>query len=232
MSAPEAKVIRDGQKQTLPARELVPGDIVLLDAGDYVPADGRILESGSLKINEGMLTGESEAAEKHAEVIHEEAGIGDRRNMAFSGSLVVYGRGTIVITGTALKTEIGKIAELIENAEAKETPLQRKLESFSKVGFLHSGPVHSHFAIEAGRVWLTEGTENIGPSLINALMFAVAVAVAAIPGSALLYRHHRTVSRYQQNGQATCDYSQITRGGSIGIRQHYLHGQNRYTHSE
>ena len=182
MSAPEAKVIRDGQKQTLPARELVPGDIVLLDAGDYVPADGRILESGSLKINEGMLTGESEAAEKHADVISEEAGIGDRRNMAFSGSLVVYGRGTIVITGTALKTEIGKIAELIENAEAKETPLQRKLESFSKkLGFFILGLSILIFAIEAGRVWLTEGTENIGPSLINALMFAVAVAVAAIP---------------------------------------------------
>ncbi|MBY0205806.1 cation-translocating P-type ATPase [Paenibacillus cucumis (ex Kampfer et al. 2016)] len=182
MSAPEAKVIRDGQKQTLPARELVPGDIVLLDAGDYVPADGRILESGSLKINEGMLTGESEAAEKHADVIPEEAGIGDRRNMAFSGSLVVYGRGTIVITDTALKTEIGKIAELIENAEAKETPLQRKLESFSKkLGFFILGLSILIFAIEAGRVWLTEGTENIGPSLINALMFAVAVAVAAIP---------------------------------------------------
>ncbi|KAA8782840.1 cation-translocating P-type ATPase [Paenibacillus amylolyticus] len=182
MSAPEAKVIRDGQKQTLPARELVPGDIVLLDAGDYVPADGRILESGSLKINEGMLTGESEAAEKHADVVSEEAGIGDRRNMTFSGSLVVYGRGTIVITGTALKTEIGKIAELIDNAEAKETPLQRKLESFSKkLGFFILGLSILIFAIEAGRVWLTEGTENIGPSLINALMFAVAVAVAAIP---------------------------------------------------
>lgn len=182
MSAPEAKIIRDGQKKTIPARELVPGDIVLLDAGDYVPADGRILESGSLRINEGMLTGESEAAEKHTDAIPEEAPIGDRRNMAFSGSLVVYGRGTLVITGTALKTEIGKIAELIENAEAKETPLQRKLESFSKkLGFFILGLSILIFAIEAGRVWLTEGTENIGPSIVNALMFAVAVAVAAIP---------------------------------------------------
>ncbi|MCZ1265902.1 cation-translocating P-type ATPase [Paenibacillus tundrae] len=182
MSAPEAKIIRDGQKKTIPARELVPGDIVLLDAGDYVPADGRILESGSLRVNEGMLTGESEAAEKHTDAIPEEAPIGDRRNMAFSGSLVVYGRGTLVITGTALKTEIGKIAELIENAEAKETPLQRKLESFSKkLGFFILGLSILIFAIEAGRVWLTEGTENIGPSIVNALMFAVAVAVAAIP---------------------------------------------------
>ncbi|MBY0119212.1 cation-translocating P-type ATPase [Paenibacillus sp. FSL L8-0435] len=182
MSAPEAKVIRDGQKKTIPARELVPGDIVMLDAGDYVPADGRILESGSLKINEGMLTGESEAAEKHADTIPDEAPIGDRRNMAFSGSLVVYGRGMLVITGTALKTEIGKIAELIENAEAKNTPLQRKLESFSKkLGFFILGLSILIFGIEAGRVWLTEGTENIGPSIVNALMFAVAVAVAAIP---------------------------------------------------
>ena len=109
MSAPEAKVIRDGEKKTIPARELVPGDIVLLDAGDYVPADGRILESGSLRMNEGMLTGESEAAEKHADAIPEEAPIGDRRNMAFSGSLVVYGRGTLVITGTALKPRSARL---------------------------------------------------------------------------------------------------------------------------
>ncbi|MFS0724957.1 cation-translocating P-type ATPase [Paenibacillus sp. 1P07SE] len=182
MSAPTAKVIRDGANMAIAARELVPGDIVILEAGDFVPADGRILSSESLKINEGMLTGESEAAEKHAEIIEGEASIGDRRNMAFSGSLVVYGRGQFVVTGTALKSEIGKIAEMLESAETKHTPLQRKLEAFSKkLGLFILGLSIVIFGIEAGRVWFTAGGEEIGPSLINALMFAVAVAVAAIP---------------------------------------------------
>ena len=129
-----------------------------------------------------MLTGESEPAEKNVEQLQEEAPIGDRLNMVFSGSLVVYGRGVFVVTGTALDTEIGKIAQLIENAEAKETPLQRKLEAFSKkLGFFILGLSILIFAVEVGRVWLVQGTENIGTSVINAVMFAVAVAVAAIP---------------------------------------------------
>jgi Ca2+-transporting ATPase len=182
MSAPEAKVLRDGELKTVPARELVRGDIVWLEAGDYVPADGRIIESESLKINEGMLTGESEAVEKHTNIIAKESPLGDRRNMAFSGSLVVYGRGTLVVTGTALTTEIGKIAELIESAEAKQTPLQRKLETFSKqlgVAIILLSIVI--FAIQAGRVWLSNDTVDTTEAILNALMFAVAVAVAAIP---------------------------------------------------
>lgn len=182
MSAPEAKVLRDGELKTVPARELVRGDIVWLEAGDFVPADGRIIESESLKINEGMLTGESEAVEKHTNIIAKESPLGDRRNMAFSGSLVVYGRGTLVVTGTALTTEIGKIAELIESAEAKQTPLQRKLETFSKqlgVAIILLSIVI--FAIQAGRVWLSNETVDTTEAILNALMFAVAVAVAAIP---------------------------------------------------
>jgi len=182
MSAPEAKVLRDGELKTVPARELVRGDIVWLEAGDFVPADGRIIESESLKINEGMLTGESEAVEKHTNIIAKESPLGDRRNIAFSGSLVVYGRGSLVVTGTALTTEIGKIAELIESAEAKQTPLQRKLETFSKqlgVAIILLSIVI--FAIQAGRVWLSNDTVDTTEAILNALMFAVAVAVAAIP---------------------------------------------------
>lgn len=132
MSAPEAKVRRDNTNSTIPARELVPGDIVFLEAGDYVPADGRILESGSLKVNEGMLTGESEAIEKQEKVITEDSALGDRINMVYSSSLVVYGRGTFVVTGTGEKTEIGKIADMLNKAEEKQTPLQQKLAQFSK----------------------------------------------------------------------------------------------------
>lgn len=182
MSAPEAKVIRDGEKKTIPARELVVGDIVLLEAGDYVPADGRVLESGSLKVDEGMLTGESEAVEKNVDQIHEEVPLGDRRNMVFSGAMVVYGRGTVVITGTAGETEIGKIAGLLESAEAKQTPLQRKLDSFSKkLGIVILLLCIMIFAIEVGRVWFSGDTADMTTSVLNALMFAVAVAVAAIP---------------------------------------------------
>ncbi|PAV31623.1 ATPase [Virgibacillus profundi] len=182
MSAPEAKVLRDGEKQTIPARELVQGDIVFLEAGDYVPADGRVLESGSLKINEGMLTGESEAVEKDTEMIAEEAALGDRLNMVFSSSLIVYGRGTIVVTGTAEKTEIGKIADMLSTAEAKQTPLQRKLESFSKklgIGILLLCILI--FAVQVARIWFGDGNVDTTTAILNALMFSVAIAVAAIP---------------------------------------------------
>lgn len=182
MSAPVAKVIRNGKKQTVAANELVQGDIVFLEAGDYVPADGRILESGSLKVNEGMLTGESEAVEKSTEAISGEVALGDRRNMVFSSSLVVYGRGTFVVTGTAGKTEVGKIANLISTAEQKETPLQRKLNEFSKklgLGILLLCIII--FAVQAARIWFGNSTGDTTTALLNALMFSVAIAVAAIP---------------------------------------------------
>lgn len=183
MSAPSAKVIRNGTKQSVSAKELVIGDIVFLEAGDFVPADGRVLESGSLKVNEGMLTGESEAVEKSIEAISGEVALGDRRNMVFSSSLVVYGRGTFVVTGTAEKTEVGKIANLISTAEQKETPLQRKLNDFSKklgIGVLLLCIVI--FAIQALRIWFGDNTGvDTTTALLNALMFSVAIAVAAIP---------------------------------------------------
>ncbi|WP_046227897.1 cation-translocating P-type ATPase [Paenibacillus dauci] len=182
MSAPEAKVLRDGTRKSLPARELVAGDIIQLDAGDFVPADARLLTSESLKVDEGMLTGESEAVEKHVQVIEEESPIGDRKNMVFSGALIVYGRGTAVITGTGLNTEIGKIAGLIESAESKQTPLQRKLESFSKkLGVFILLLCILIFAVEAARIWFSTDTVDTTAAILEALMFAVAVAVAAIP---------------------------------------------------
>ena len=167
---------------TIPARELVQGDIVLLDAGDFVPADGRIIDSASLKVNEGMLTGESEAVEKHADAISGEVALGDRKNMVFSSSLVVYGHGAFVVTGTAEKTEIGKIADMLKAAEAKQTPLQRKLEVFSKkLGMAILILCIFIFALEVGRIWFGGASVDTGTAILNALMFSVAVAVAAIP---------------------------------------------------
>lgn len=181
LSAPESKVIRNGVKVTIPAKELVIGDIVILDAGDYVPADGRLLEAGSLQINEGMLTGESVPADKNIDVVEKEVPVGDRSNMVHSGTLVTYGRGLVVVTGTGNNTEIGQVASLIDNAVAKQTPLQRKLDDFSKkLGFGILILSILIFAIQAARIFFG-GATDVNTELLNAFMFAVAVAVAAIP---------------------------------------------------
>ena len=181
LSAPEAKVIRNGVKTAVPARELVPGDIVMLEAGDHVPADGRLLEEGSMKVDEGMLTGESVPVEKDVLDIVGSVPLGDRVNMVHSGSLVVYGRGLYVVTETANQTEIGQIANLLNEAEAQTTPLQRNLDHFSKrlgVGILLLSLVI--LGIQVARIFLSD-SPNVGAALLNAFMFAVAVAVAAIP---------------------------------------------------
>ncbi|MEF9991064.1 MAG: cation-translocating P-type ATPase [Peptostreptococcaceae bacterium] len=182
LSAPNAKVIRDNQKITVPARELVVGDIVLLEAGDYIPADGRIIEAQTLKIVEGMLTGESEPVLKHNEIINEEAGLGDQKNMVFSGAIVVYGRGMFVVTNTAMTTQMGKIAGLLESSEAKLTPLQQKLEDFSKkLGIGIVGLAVLIFGIQMARAYFTGPNLDMTQVVLDSFMFAVAVAVAAIP---------------------------------------------------
>lgn len=172
MSVPNAKVIRDNIKVTVPSRELVQGDIVILEAGDYVPADGRIIEAQTLKVVEGMLTGESEPVLKHQETILDECALGDQKNMVFSGSMVVYGRATYVVTGCGMNTEVGKIADLLDNAENKETPLQKKLDDFGKklgVGIVALSAII--FAVQVFR----------GDNVVDSFMFAIAIAVAAIP---------------------------------------------------
>ncbi len=182
ISAPHAKVARGGEKITIPARELVVGDLVLLEAGDFVPADGRILTCKSLRVEEGMLTGESEAVEKTDEALEGELPLGDRKNMLYSGALTVYGRGEFIVTGIGSQTEIGKIATLLETAEEKQTPLQLKLEKFSKqLGIAILILSVAIFAIQAARIFLAGDGANIEVKMLDAFMFAVAVAVAAIP---------------------------------------------------
>ena len=181
LSAPMAKVKRAGDSLTIPAREVVVGDIVSLTAGDYVPADGRLIEAGSLKVDESMLTGESLPADKQVKNINGAVPIGDRFNMVHSGTLTVYGRGEFVVTGIANDTEIGKVANLLDNALSKQTPLQKSLEHFSKklgVGILALSALI--FGIQFIRM-TGEGTADMGAGVLNAFMFAVAVAVAAIP---------------------------------------------------
>ncbi len=173
MSTPTARVMRDGQKIDLQTTALVPGDLLLLEAGDVAPADGRIVECHSLQVNESALTGESESVNKIDEPIsHAELPLGDRRNMVYSGSLVTYGRAVAVVIATGMQTEMGKIAHLMETAQEKQTPLQHSLHQFSKK---LSVAVLAVCAMVFGLgVWR-------GMAVTDALMFAVALAVAAIP---------------------------------------------------
>ncbi len=174
MSSPTAKVLRDGKRLEIPSAEVVPGDIVLLEAGDMVVADGRILENFSLKVNESSLTGESEGVDKTADAIDaDQVALGDQKNMVFSGSLVTYGRATVLVTGTGMHTELGKIAALMNQTQQRKTPLQQSLDSFSaKLAIVIMAISVLVFALSVFRT---------GMSILDSLMFAVALAVAAIP---------------------------------------------------
>lgn len=173
LSSPIAKVLRNGQKLEIPSKELLVGDILYLDAGDYVSADGRIIESFSLQVNESSLTGESESVLKFVDTIDkEDVSIGDRKNMVFSGSFVTYGRGIILVTDIGMNTEIGKIANLLESAKEKKTPLQVSLDNFGrKLAFVILAISAIIFALDIFR----------GRNIVDSFMFAVSLAVAAIP---------------------------------------------------
>ena len=173
LTAAKCKVIRDGMKQEILSKDIVPGDILFLEAGDLIAADGRIIENHSLQVNESSLTGESLAVEKNAEVLSDdEIPLSDRKNMVFGGTLVTYGRAIAVVTSTGMNSELGKIANLMENTQAKETPLQKTLDKFSgKLAIIIIAICIIVFVLEIYR----------DESILNALMFAVALAVAAIP---------------------------------------------------
>ena len=173
MSAPVARVMRDGAKTEIPAAEIVPGDILLLEAGDIAAADGRILNNFSLQVNESALTGESETINKTEEMLQSETlPLGDRTNLVYSGSLVSYGRAAVLVTATGMQTEMGKIAHLLESTQEKQTPLQRSLNQFSK---------KLSFAVLTVCAVVFQLGMWRGMPLADSLMFAVALAVAAIP---------------------------------------------------
>ena len=172
LSAPNAKVIRNGVKQEIPSREIVPGDIVMLEAGDMIVADGRILHNYSLQVNESSLTGESTNVEKTDMVIEGKAALADRVNMVYSGSLVTYGRAQVLVTGTGMKTELGKIAGLMNAAKERKTPLQESLDKFS-------GRLAMLIMIICAIVFCLCIYRKM--TILDSLLFAVALAVAAIP---------------------------------------------------
>lgn len=179
MTAANSKVLRDGKLVVVHSEDLVPGDIVLLEAGDAVPADARILECASMKVEESALTGESVPVVKNADTLSSEKDVplGDRKNMVYMGSTVVYGRGTVVVCGTGMNTEMGKIADALTLAQEEQTPLQKKLAGLSKIlTWLVLGICVVMFAV--GVIKAGEFTPEV---IIDTFMVAVSLAVAAIP---------------------------------------------------
>ncbi|HEY8248987.1 MAG TPA: HAD-IC family P-type ATPase [Burkholderiales bacterium] len=192
MAAPNAQALRDNHQVTVPGRELVPGDIVLLEAGNYVPADLRLVSSVNLKVEEASLTGESVPVEKNARaVLDPEIPLGDRKNSAFMGTMVTYGRGRGLVTGTGMNTQIGLIAEMIQSFEAEDTPLQQKLQQLGKVlgtaciaicaVVLVYGLFRDTRLTEIFSLGLVEYLRAEQKDIINLFMTAVSLAIAAVP---------------------------------------------------
>ncbi len=172
LSSPHAKVIRDGNKMEILSREVVPGDLLLLEAGDMIVADGRVLHNYSLQVNESSLTGESTNVDKTDAMLDGELPLADRINMVYSGTLVTYGRAEILVTGTGMQTEMGKIAGLMNATKEKRTPLQVSLDGFSK----RLAIIIMAICVVVFVLQMYQGT-----AVLDSLMFAVALAVAAIP---------------------------------------------------
>ncbi|MEM2386097.1 MAG: HAD-IC family P-type ATPase, partial [Candidatus Bathyarchaeia archaeon] len=180
LAAPKARVIRDGEEIIIPASEVVPGDILALEEGDHIPADARLIEVVELKTNEAVLTGESVPVNKELVVLSENTPVSERRNMVFSATHVVYGRGKAVVVATGMNTEFGKIAEMVQTAEEEETPLQKKLDRFaSKIAKVVIAVCALIFALEAFEVIMKMHFEAEG--FIQAFMSSISLAISAVP---------------------------------------------------
>jgi Ca2+-transporting ATPase len=184
MTAPEAQVIRDGRQQTIPTRELVPGDIVVLETGNYVPADVRLIEAVNLKIDEASLTGESVPVQKHADtVLDRELPLGDRKNSGYMGTLVTYGRGRGLVISTGMHTQFGLIAQMVQSFESEPTPLQRKLEELGKtLGIAALSICGLVFLVGVGRFMISPiPGVTLPEEILDMFMAAVSLAIAAVP---------------------------------------------------
>jgi Ca2+-transporting ATPase len=180
LAAPKARVIRDGREVIIPASEVVPGDILALEEGDHVPADARLIEAIELRTNEAVLTGESTPVNKELVILAEDTPVSEKRNMVFSATYIVFGRGKAVVTATGMNTEFGKIAEMVQTAEEEETPLQRKLNRFaSKIAKVVIAVCVLIFALEAFEVVMQMHFEIEG--FIQAFMSSIALAISAVP---------------------------------------------------
>ena len=185
LTAPKARILRDGTEQMIPSRDVVPGDIVLLEAGDRIPADARLLEVVDLRSDEAILTGESTAVEKNDIVLGKKTAVADRKNSVFMATHLTYGRGKAVITSTGMKTEFGKVAEMVQAVEQTETPLKQKLTKFAKkLGIIIIFVSAAIFALELYEIFVVGGGgsfEFVVDQIIQAFEIAIALAVSAVP---------------------------------------------------
>jgi len=184
LTAPKARVLREGKEVVIPAREVVPGDIALLESGDRIAADGRLIETVDLKTDEAVLTGESTPVEKETGVIDEKTPIADRKNSVFMATHIIYGRGKAVITSTGMNTEFGKIAEMVQAVEEEETPLKQKLGRFAKkLGIIIIIVCAIIFALELYEIFVIRGYKGtaVMENIMETFMTAVALAVSAVP---------------------------------------------------
>jgi Ca2+-transporting ATPase len=185
LTAPKARVLRDGKEQLIPSREVVPGDVVLLEAGDRIPADARLIEVVDMKTDEAILTGESTAVDKKDIVLGPKTAVADRKNSLFMATHLTYGRGKAIITATGMKTEFGKVAEMVQSVEQTETPLKQKLTKFAKkLGIIIIFVSAAIFALELYEIFAIGGGgsfEHILNQLIEAFEVAIALAVSAVP---------------------------------------------------
>ncbi|GAG06604.1 unnamed protein product, partial [marine sediment metagenome] len=176
MTAPKARVLRDGTEQFIPSRNVVPGDLVLLEAGDRIPADARLLEVVALKTDEAILTGESTSVAKLDAILDKKTAVADRKNSVFMATHVTYGRGKAMITSTGMGTEFGKVAEMVQSVESVDTPLKVKLTKFAKkMGMIIVFVTAVIFILE-----LIRGISELA-QIIDAFKVAVALAVSAVP---------------------------------------------------
>jgi Ca2+-transporting ATPase len=182
MAAPEAETIRDGHRLRVSSRELVPGDVVLIEAGNYIPADLRLVESVNLKIDEASLTGESVAVEKQAtDTLKADAPLSDRHNAAYMGTLVTYGRGKGIVVGTGMNTQMGMIAEMLQSVEEEQTPLQKKLDQLGKtLGIAALAVCALVFGVYVVRA-LSQPDIELGTAVAEAFLISVSLAIAAVP---------------------------------------------------
>lgn len=219
LSAPSAKVLRDGLVMTIPSDQVTVGDIVVLEAGDLIVADGRIVENYSLQVNESSLTGESTAVDKTADTLQEgDIALGDQINMVFSGSLVTYGRAIMVVTAIGMQTEIGKIATLMNQTGEKLTPLQKSLNKFSQMLAIIVMCISVIvFGLSLWRQW---DPNNILSSVLNSFTFAIALAVAAIPealGSIVTIVQAVGTQKMAQQNAIIKDLSAVETLGSVSV---------------
>ena len=182
LTSPDATVVRGGHQQTVPASQVVPGDVVMLEAGNYIPADIRLIEAINLRVDEASLTGESVPVEKHVTApVAEDAIIGDRRNMGYMGTMITYGRGRAVIVNTGMQTEIGKIADMIQSTEEETTPLQLRLDQLGRMLSIGALAICFLVGVVIFAREMTSGDFRLVAALEDSLLTAVALAIAAVP---------------------------------------------------